>query len=156
MFSRLEPYIDWEQLSGEGLRLWAIFKELAQPVEIRRVGLRFINRIQLPPGELRFEDYIQSPPAPPGGLELPFLGFMQHDTLAVPGYPFAVNVIRTIQPPPSAGASGIALIFDIDVFTTQAFELDNSVLSHRLLEMRWLKNKVFYGSITQKALEMFR
>ncbi len=156
VFSRLDPYVDWEQLYREGLRLWGIFKELAQPVEIQRIGLRYINRIQLPPGELLFEDYIQPAPPPPLSLDLPFLEFMHHDTLAVPGHAYAINLIRTIQSPQSAGASGIALILDIDVFTAQPFELDDTLLARRLLEMRWLKNKTFFGSITQKALGMFR
>jgi uncharacterized protein (TIGR04255 family) len=156
VFSRLEPYLDWEQLHGESQRLWKIFKEMAQPVEIQQVGLRFINRIKLPLGELRVEDYIQPAPMPPSGLDLPFLGFMHNDTLAVPGHPYAVKVIRTIQPPQSAGTYGTALILDIDVFTAQAFELDETVLGRNLLEMRWLKNKVFFGSITNNALEIFR
>ena len=156
VFSRLEPYEKWEQLSEEALRLWNVFKELAQPGEIQRIGLRFINRIHLPPGELRVEDYIQPAPTSPHGLDLPFHGFMHHDTLAVPGHPYAVNVIRTIQPPQTADALGVALILDIDVFTNQEFELNDVLLVRRLLEMRWLKNKAFFGSITKKALEMFR
>ncbi len=156
VFSRLEPYVNWDQLFGEGLRLLSIFKELARPVEIHRIGLRFINRIQLPPGELRFEDYIQLAPVSPCGLDLPFHGFMHHDKLAVPGHPYAINVIRTIQPPAGAGGAGIAVILDVDVFTTQGFELDDTLLARRLLEMRWLKNKAFFGSITEKALEAFR
>ena len=156
VFSRLEPYLDWSQLYSESERLWKIFREMAQPVAIQRIGLRFINRIRLPVGELRFEEYIHPAPVPPSGLDLPFLGFMHNDTLAVPGNPYAVKVIRTIQPPQSAGASGPALILDIDVFTAQSFDSDEMVLDRRLLEMRWLKNKVFFGSITEKALEMFR
>jgi len=50
----------------------------------------------------------------------------------------------------------LALILDIDVFTTQPLELEQSMLVRRLLEMRWLKNKVFFGSVTEKALELFR
>lgn len=157
VFSRLEPYFDWQQLSSEGLKLWTIFRDLAQPRESHRVGLRFINRVLLPQGEVNFENYIQSAPAPPFGLDLPFQGFMHHDTLAVPGHPYAITVIRTIQVPPQSGGPGVALIFDIDVFTTQGFELvDNAMLEHRLKEMRWLKNKVFFGSITEKAQELFR
>ena len=56
VFSRLEPYDTWEQLFGESQRLWNIHKELAGPAEIQRIGLRFINRIKLLPGELLFED----------------------------------------------------------------------------------------------------
>jgi uncharacterized protein (TIGR04255 family) len=156
VFSRLEPYLTWEELESEGKRLWNIYKDFAQPVEIQRLGLRFINRIKLPPGELLFEDYIQPAPSSPHGLELPFHGFMHKDTLGVPGHPYAINVIRTIQQLNGGVDGGVALIIDIDVFTTQGFDLDNTVLQRRLLEMRWLKNKVFFGSITAKALEMFR
>jgi|RhiMetdeSRZDD1v2_1073273.scaffolds.fasta_scaffold145169_4 uncharacterized protein (TIGR04255 family) len=154
--SRLEPYLTWEQLESESQRLWNIYKDLAQPAEIQRLGLRFINRIKLPPGELLFEDYIQPAPSAPHGLELPFHGFMHKDTLAVPGHPFAINVIRTIQQLNGGVDGGVALILDIDVFTTQGFDLDEAMLERRLLEMRWLKNKVFFGSTTKKALEMFR
>lgn len=156
VFSCLEPYKDWSQLSGEGLKLWEVFKELAQPVEIHRIGLRFINRILLPQGELRFEDYIQSAPVAPAGMGLPFYRFMHHDTLAVSGHPYAINVIRTIQLPEDSGRPGAALILDIDVFTTQGFGLDEALLVQHLNEMRWLKNKVFFGSVTRKALELFR
>jgi uncharacterized protein (TIGR04255 family) len=156
VFSRLEPYADWQQLFGEGRRLWNFFKELAQPTAIHRIGLRFINRIQLPPAELRFEDYIRPAPIPPAGLELPFHGFMHHDVLAVPGHPYAINIIRTIQPSTGNGGAGIGVILDIDVFTAQEFEPDEAKLVHRLLEMRWLKNKAFFGSVTEKALERFR
>jgi uncharacterized protein (TIGR04255 family) len=156
VFSRLEPYLTWEQLYEESQKLWKIYKELAEPVEIQRIGLRFINRIKLPPGELAFEDFIQPAPSTPQGLDLPFHGFMHHDTLAVPEHPYAINVIRTIQRPSGNVDGGIAVILDIDVFTTHGFDLDETLLSRRFLEMRWLKNKVFFGSITKKALEMFR
>ena len=156
VFSRLEPYLTWEQLYGEQQRLWAIFKALAEPAEIQRVGLRYINRIKLPPGELRFEDYMQPAPLAPRDLDLPFHDFTHHDTLAVPDRPYAINVIRTIQPQRDAGDSAIALILDIDVFTTESFDLDEALLGRRLIEMRWLKNKAFFGSITEKALETFR
>ena len=156
VFSRLEPYDTWEQLFGESQRLWSIFQEVAQPANIQRIGLRYINRIKLPFRELHFEDFIQPAPSTPQGLDLPFHGFMHHDTLAVPEHPYAINVIRTIQQPSGNVDGGIALILDIDVFTTHGFDLDETLIGRRLLEMRWLKNKVFFGSITKKALEMFR
>ena len=86
-------------------------------------------------------------------LELPYHGFLHHDTLAVPGYPYAMNVIRTIQTAPN---QPLAVILDIDVFTAEAFELQTELLAQRLQEMRWLKNKAFFGSITSKALEKFQ
>lgn len=156
VFSRLEPYESWEQLYGEGMRLWSVYVELAQPVEIHRIGLRYINRIQLPPDELRYEDYLEPAPMPPKGLDVPFYGFLHQDTLAVPGHPYGVNVIKTIQPPGAPGVQGLGLILDIDAFTTQGFESEAALLEQRLLEMRWLKNKVFFGSVTPNALKLFQ
>jgi uncharacterized protein (TIGR04255 family) len=154
--SRLEPYSDWTSFSGEGLRLWEIFKELAQPVEINRIGLRFISRIELPLSVARLDDYIKPAPETPRDLELPFVGFMHHDTLAVPGYPYAINLIRTIQPPQAETRANSGLILDIDVFTTQGLEIEGTGLARILEEMRWLKNKAFFGSVTEKALEAFQ
>ena len=156
VFSRLQPYESWEQLYDEGMRLWHVYVDLAQPVEIHRIGLRYINRIQLPTDELRFEDYLQPAPEPPKALDLPFNGFLHQDTLAVPDHPYAINVLRTIQPPSAPGTQGLGLILDIDAFTTQGFELSEAVLRQRLLEMRWLKNKVFFGSVTEIALKLFQ
>ncbi len=156
VFSRLEPYQSWEQLYDEGMRLWRVYVELTQPVEIHRIGLRYINRIQLPPGELRFEDYMEAAPVPPKDLDLPFHSFMHQGTLAVSDHPYAISVIRTIQPSSAPGSMGLGLILDIDVFTAQGFELNEAAMEQRLLEMRWLKNKVFFGSVTPNALKLFR
>ena len=122
--------------------------------EAQRIGLRFIDRIVLPPQEMLFEKYIQSSPHPVQGFDLMLVGFFHQDTLTVPGHPYAVNVIRTIQPEPST--QGMAIILAIDVFSTQVLDIKQEVLTQTLLEMRWLKNKVFFGCVTPQALEMFQ
>ncbi|MGH8605195.1 MAG: TIGR04255 family protein [Gammaproteobacteria bacterium] len=153
-FSRLRPYDSWNQFSTEALRLWQIHSELAQPIEVQRLGVRFINRTAVP-SEGRLENYMQVPPQTPRNLELPFANFLHHDTLLVPGHPYAINVIQTVQSPHGPGTEAAALILDIDVYTIQPFELRDNVFPTRLAEMRWLKNKVFFGSITPQALKNF-
>ena len=156
VFSRLQPYQSWNQFFGEAMRLWKIYLEIALPADMQRIGLRFINKIELPPKVVDFEDYIQPYPEPPYNLELPFLSFFHQDTLLVPGSPYAINIIRTIQPAQNPQIQGLGLIVDIDASTTQSFEIKDGALEERLAELRWLKNKVFYGSITPKALELFK
>lgn len=155
VFSRLAPYESWDQMYQEAMRLWREYVALAQPVEIQRIGLRYINRIQLSAKEVDFEEYLHSPPAPPKGLDLPSSGFMQQNNHVVPGHSYILNIVKTAQPP-EGPESGLGLILDIDVFTTKDFDLDDDVLRKRLLEMRWLKNKAFSGSITDEALALFR
>lgn len=159
-FSRLEPYENWLSFFQEAKSLWSVFKLLAAPITIDRIGLRFINRIALPHGEVNFEQYLRNAPIPPADLDVPFLGFMHQETLSVPGHPYAINLIRTIQPPQHPADSGIAIILDIDVFTfqplEQSVENDDNKLTDMLSEMRWLKDKTFFGSITEEGLEKFK
>jgi hypothetical protein len=51
VFSRLSPYKEWDHLSSEAFRLFEMFVEVTRPREIQRLGLRFVNRFQMPPGE---------------------------------------------------------------------------------------------------------
>jgi uncharacterized protein (TIGR04255 family) len=156
-FSRLYPYEDWEHLRDEAFRLWRIHQDLAKPNRVERVGLRYINRFEMPAGEDQFEDYISPYPVPPDGLKLPHAGFLHVDTFVTPGYPYIMNMVHTIQAAQQAGAQGNALILDIDVFTSQTpSSCDTNWLLERLAEMRWLKNKAFFGSVTPKALESFK
>ena len=156
MFARLRPYEDWGRLAGEALRLWRMFLDLGKPAEIQRFGVRFINRITLPARFVLLEDYLD--PAPQGArdLDLLFQHFLHQDIFGVPGHAYTIRMIRTIQPEPVPNPQASGIILDIDVFTTQSFEPEPQALEHRLTEMQWLKNKMFFGSITSKALEAFR
>jgi uncharacterized protein (TIGR04255 family) len=156
LFSRLHPYETWESFIREALRLWQIYVEMARPTQVQRISLRYINRIDLPPKVMEFEDYIQPAPQPPQNMNVPFYGFLHQDMLAVPGRDYSINIIRTIQQPVDPATHGLGLILDITVMTTQPFPLESEALHKRLPEVRWLKNEVFYGSITQKALNSFK
>ena len=146
-FSRLFPYENWSLFSTESLRMWALYKELSGPGEIGRLGVRFINKIPLPHGDLRFGDYLEMPPSTPRGLELPFTGFFHQDTMVVPDYGYLINFIQTIQPSPDGL---LHLILDIDVFIEKTIIDNNDNLMKHLEEMKFLKNSVFFNSITAK------
>lgn len=154
VLSRLAPYQHWDAFLDEAMWLWRIFQDMAKPEAISRIGLRFINRIELPPGDGDFERFIDPAPQSPRDMDLPFLGFLHQESLAVPDYPYAVNLIRTIQPP--LGSGGFAIIIDIDVFTHEVGVYRDDRIMEMLQEMRWLKNKTFFGSVTDVALEVFK
>lgn len=153
IFSRLKPYQSWERFHQEGLRLWSLYNKVAQPTEIQRIGLRFINRIEFSQDEVELGDFLENPPKTPRGMEVPFEGFLHHNTLAVPGHSYGINVIQTVQP--SQGIEGWGVILDIDVFTTAPIA-NRDTLEQHLEKMRWLKNKVFFGSITPKTVELIK
>lgn len=154
-FSRLRPYASWEQFITEALRLWPIHQRIAQVSEVSRLGVRFINQVAVPKATFNVAQYFTSPPAPSAGLKLHLLHFFQNSRFAVPGYPYAVNVIRAVQP--SAGNKALPLvILDVDVFITNPFAPGAPELQNALPHFRWLKNKMFFDNFTPETIASFR
>jgi len=153
-FSRLAPYENWDRFATEAIRLWRIHAEFARPLEVERLGVRFINRIA--PIDLgRLEDVLTSPPQHPGELALPVREFLHRTDFETPGTSYNVAVIQTTQPP-APPDNALALILDIDVSARESIELDDAASHERLNEMRWLKNKAFFGSLHEHAIQRFR
>jgi len=46
--NQLEPYSNWETFRKMIEQALGVYAEIAQPAQIRRIGLRYINRIKLP------------------------------------------------------------------------------------------------------------
>ncbi len=149
VFSRLKPYANWEQFSQEALRLWAIYCELLKPSEIRRIGLRFINRISIKQPTLELSDYYKYPPASIEELNWPLTGYLHHDVMQVPETAYSVNVIKTVQNVPG----DIGLLLDIDVFMQSHFAYNELRIIECIEEMRWVKNKIFFSSLTENLIK---
>ncbi len=155
--SRLQPYENWTNLLEEAMRLWKPYADFVRPKQVNRLGLRYVNVIE-PNFPLQqpadFGDYVYITLPTPEDFDCPITSFLHQQTMQVPGHPYAINIIKTMRPsrPPMIG---FGFILDIDVATTQPFPFDNTDLRKSLNEMRWLKNKVFFGSITDTSKRIF-
>jgi uncharacterized protein (TIGR04255 family) len=145
-FSRLKPYANWESFRHEALRLWKIYYELLKPAEILRIGLRFINRISIKQNIIELSDYYKYPPEPLKDLKWPLTGYLHHDMMQVPETEYIVNLIKTVQYAPAE----TGLLLDIDVFLQNQSGYDKRLIIDSLEEMHWIKNKIFFSSITEK------
>jgi uncharacterized protein (TIGR04255 family) len=152
--SRLHPYEDWNCFINEAKRLWEIHFKLARPLEIQRLGVRFINRIQLSHENIQLEDYFIGFSSDIPAIKLNINGFLHHDIFSLPGFPYMMNIIKTIQP--KTASQDPALILDIDVYTQQPFEPKREMIDQKLLDLHWLKNKIFFSSITPKLIEQLK
>ena len=154
VFSRLAPYDKWETFAVEGLRVWQVFVELAEPSEVQRLGVRFINRIA--PVEIAtVGKLLAKPPKCLEPLGLPLHNFLYQSAHDVPGHPYRVRVVQTVQPPPLPQTEGFGLLLDIDVITTQPFQPQDGTLDGHLERMHWLKNKAFFSLLSKKAVKLF-
>jgi len=51
---------------------------------------------------------------------------------------------------------GRPIIFDLDVFQQRTFEPTSPEIWEQFAKLRELRNRVFFGSITERTKEMFR
>ena len=155
-FSRLKQYDDWKQFTGEAIRLWEIYVEIAEPIEVERLGIRFINMIEVAePAEVA--TWLANPPQSPGGLKLPVQNFVHQTRYSIPDHPYGLNVVQVIQPTANSPSGTLNLILDLDVSTDQLpVESDDSRMMERLEDMRWIKNKAFQCYMTEEALNKFQ
>lgn len=144
-FSRLAPYENWPNLVAEALRFWDSFVELAAPVSVDRLGVRFIDQMRMQGGE-KASDLVNEPPDPLASTGLHSDTFFRQDILGVPGHPYRVNLVRAIQGPQPLVPQR-SLIVDVDAFTTEPTGVDRAAVERRLQELRFLKNFVFFSFI---------
>ncbi|MBM4091685.1 MAG: TIGR04255 family protein [Planctomycetes bacterium] len=152
VFSRLKPYQDWEKFQAEAQRLWCVYRELAEPSEIQRLGVRFINLIPVKPREVA--SLLTLPPRSPQIMKLPISAFLHQTKFNIPDHPYELNVVQTIQPPAPPERDSTGLILDLDVGTTRPIAFDE--IENRLLQMQSIKNKAFFSLLKKPALKRFR
>lgn len=85
-YNRLSPYTSLDDYLPEISRCWDVFRDLASPVQIRKIGLRYINRILLPlnQGVVKLDDYLKVSPNLPGDTSLQFSVFSTSTRRATP------------------------------------------------------------------------
>ena len=153
--SRLKPYETWETLFEEVKRIWPIYSSVTKPEAITRVATRYINRLELPGPRLDFDDYLAVPPTIPQSLPQ-IIGEFVTRILVFEEKSGASIVITQALEPPNPANNAVPVIIDIDVFKEVAFNIDSDEQWKLLDELRHLKNKAFFGSITDKTLELFK
>ncbi|HET6407255.1 MAG TPA: TIGR04255 family protein [Chthoniobacteraceae bacterium] len=155
-FNRLAPYGSLDDYLPEIESAWRLFEELAQPVMIRKVGLRMINRMLLPlsDGKLVFSDFLQvAPSLPATGLKLGLVGFLEQHLAIDEESLNRVNIVKTSE---AAASGSLPVILDIDAFHPCDIPPPEwPVLLARIESLRNLKNRVFQHTLTAQCLNLF-
>lgn len=149
-FSRLYPYINWEQLRNEARRLWLLYKGITRPDCITRVALRYINNLTLPLPMRDFSDFIVAPPIVPEGLPQGVSQFLTRVVINEPS--MGANAIITQALEPVVGETA-PVILDIDVFKLRPEGIEEEEAWDTIEKLRQFKNQIFFKSITNKLKE---
>lgn len=153
--SRLAPYTNWGELIGEARPLWEKYVEMCKPETVTRVATRYINRVELPIAGLDFNDYLTAGPKVPNGIPDVVGQFLNRIIVpdAATGADIAVTqVIESVN----AQTGKVGLMIDIDAYKEVDFRPEADDTWQLLDSLRDLKNRAFFGSLTQKAMDLFQ
>ncbi len=152
-FSRLKPYQTWNQLRDAARALWNSYCRIAKPTLITRVAVRYINRLELPLPLSDFREWICIFPEIASTLPQGLAGFFLRVSIPFDKPRGFVNLTQAIEP----GEHGrhVPLIFDIDTFLPDEFDPRDEAVWERFEDLRTIKNRVFFESITEKTKEMY-
>jgi uncharacterized protein (TIGR04255 family) len=147
--SRLEPYTSWHELKNRTEELWSKYYSAAQPNRIVRLATRFINRIPLP-AQQPFDTVFKTTFSVSASLPQAVAGFL----------------LRIVLPFSSEGATAIitqaleenkqGCVFDIDVFSDISHAISDEVAWQKLEQLRGVKNRLFFESLTSAVVESFK
>jgi uncharacterized protein (TIGR04255 family) len=154
-FSRLNPYTRWDDVFAEAWRLWGQYVEVAKPLEVSRIAVRYINRMLFPPPFSNPEEYLKAPPMTAEGWPTEMSAFLSRVVMHEPKSDISVNVIQALEPQIPA-QSGVALIFDIDAYEDLSLPSEDVTIGERFGKLREMKNRVFFNGLTTKAIDLFR
>jgi uncharacterized protein (TIGR04255 family) len=152
--SRLEPYECREALIEEAKRVWDIYRSCVKATRIHRAATRYINNLRLPmhSGD-RFEKYPTGMPTMPSDYPQSISSFLQR--FVVNDEPSHATAILTQALDQVTTAGTLPVILDIDVFRETKFSADSPEVWNYLADLRILKNRFFFGAITDAAMELY-
>ncbi len=150
--NRLAPYTSWESLRPEAERLWGRFLEGFRPRTVRRLAVRYINRIPLAGSVLALAQQLASPVPTPIELVQSVASFVTSVVLHDVVPDTVVRVTQTVEPDAS---HGLSLLLDIDAHMQGEWEPADPVLARNLERLREVKNRVFFSSLSPTLLAQF-
>ncbi|QOZ45520.1 hypothetical protein XH89_20050 [Bradyrhizobium sp. CCBAU 53340] len=157
--SRLAPYMGWDNFREIMGTAWtALRKHYSQPLDVTRVGLRYVNRIDIPVQEgdsIDIDDYLNFAPRSPQAFELPMLGYVVQTQRQIDvENDLYLSLLSSAVPSPLINTASFSL--DLDVYREKNIPKRDDELWSLIERMRSHKNFVFEACITESARELFR
>jgi uncharacterized protein (TIGR04255 family) len=155
VFNQLRPYPKFEEWKPKALEALSIYKEMCQPEKVGKMGIRYINQIQIPyekilNKKILMEDYFLLYPELPVAISEVHGRFSMGLEIPMPENHLATVTFGNAPPDAAGGIKYILDIYDI-IQHPISFEAIEALIgqAHENIE------KIFENSITDKLRELF-
>lgn len=155
--SRLAPYNGWENFEPRARKNWGIWRKEIKQARLRRIGLRYINRLDIPykkENKIDVEDYLTVVPKFP---EPSLIRVLTAYTMQIAG-PFSIedfhlNINSNVVKSPLI--DNLSIVLDLDLSLNKDLPHNDDKIWELINKMREYKNNAFEMCITDKARELF-
>lgn len=152
-FSWLEPYSDWTALRDEAKRIWLIYLSVSKSEAVSRIAVRYLNVMKIPKPIVDFAEYLAKPPEVPEGLPQGVSSFLTRMTIHEAKKSLNCAITQALE---SIQEDDITIILDIDAFKVLNYDPVDQKLWEDFEALHDFKNDVFFRSVTDKTLELFK
>ena len=122
VINQLRSYPRWSEFKPLVLDTFEVYRKVAGPTGFRRIGIRYINHIQVPTSEVGLSTYFNFWPRLPAPIVSdPIRALLLRVDLAQESY--LGHLVMTLATAPNDGQGGSALILDLDFATTSTQEI---------------------------------
>jgi len=154
-FNWLKPYESWRALRDEARTYWERYRDFFRPHGVTRLGLRYINRLELPLPFTDFREFVTTAPDIAAALPQGLSGFFMRLEIPHPQGTLLAIVTETMQAPIDDGRR-LPFIFDIDIVQRETVDPGEQAIWDTFEAMREYKNEIFFESMTARAKDLFR
>ncbi len=149
----LRPYPGWEEFGARIQAAIVAFHSASTPIGIKRIGLRYINKIDIPSTDFSLGDYLTSGALIPPLQDARVTGFFTRiQSNFSDGY---ASLQATIANTTGADDDSTALVLDLEVSKECDELLDPQNAAAVVEELRQRERRVFEAYITDKTRNLF-
>ncbi len=152
-FNKLRPYSNWSDIVSEARRFWEIYRDTIKPDSITRIAVRYINHLNLPLPISDFGVYLTNSPTILKGYPPKLDGFLSKLIVSDPAVRITSHITQQLDKTTSKYA---VVILDIDVFNKDLYSSTDNKIWKIFENFHNVKNKIFFNSLTNNALELFK
>jgi uncharacterized protein (TIGR04255 family) len=152
--NQLRPYPHWSRFKPLILDTLEIYRQVARPAGFKRIGLRYVNQIQLPSDEVELSTYFNFGPRLPAPIASdPIRSLLLRVDLGQASH--RGHLILTLASAPREDQGDPTLILDLDFATTSAANVTLDGIDDWIEQAHDRIETAFEASITDRLRARF-
>ncbi len=150
--NQLKPYTKWADFRPRILEAFETYSQIATPDGIERIGLRYINRINVESPSIEIKDYFSFYPRVPPALPQKHSGFIAR--VEIPYSKDKDRLLVTLTSAQPEQPDTVSFVLDLDYFTLKP-EMNSEWIEGWIDNAHDTIEEAFEATLTKKCKSLF-